>query len=607
MDPLAHMAPAIEQESSESTAFDRRSEEVEAFDSQSQDLEAHDEEEEEEIEELRQISSRQASIYRTMSMSGSVQSNESVLPGFGAKKSYPPFVGDPIEYEVDFTGPHDPMHPHNWPLSHKALSCISMGFFTFVIAFGSGIIASGAEQIAEEFHVGRVVAVLTVALYVVGFATGPVIWAPLSELYGRKLPLVFCALTFNCFIFGAATAKDLQTLMICRFFAGFFGACPIAVVGAAFSDVFNNHQRGYSTIVFAAAVFIGPMLAPIVGGYIVANESLGWRWTCYITGIIGSAAMVQMIFLVRESYAPIILSRKAANLRLRTGNWAIHAPIDLVSFDFQSLVSRTLTRPLSMLFTEPILLLLTIYTAFVYGILYLFLETIPVVFGLGYGWSSGKNALPYIALIIGELIGGCVCAYGERYYHKQLKHSNGLPVPEARLPPMILGGFVFPIGIFWLCWTGAFPEKVHWIVPTISGLFSGMGLMLLFLPSINYIIDAYLIFAASALAGNTFMRSGFAAAFPVFGVPMFNNLNVKWVGTIIGSFAAILAPVPIFFFIYGKRIRASSRYNPMVAIQQMQTAKKQEIEEREKLVKNAERKIQRGRVGSVESSAISPF
>ena len=106
------------------------------------------------------------------------------------------------------------------------------------------------------------------SLYVLGFATGPILWAPLSELKGRRLPLLIGMFGFSIFQVAVATGKDLQTVLLCRFFGGLFGACPLAVVAAVFSDMFDNRTRGLAITVFSMTVFSGPLLAPFIGGFI---------------------------------------------------------------------------------------------------------------------------------------------------------------------------------------------------------------------------------------------------------------------------------------------------------------------------------------------------
>ncbi|KAG0686300.1 hypothetical protein C6P40_004560, partial [Pichia californica] len=228
-------------------------------------------------------------------------------------------------------------------------------------------------------------------------------------------------------------------------------------------------------------------------------------------------------------------------------NWGIHAPHDEFTLNVKEIVENNLARPIKMLFTEPILFLISIYNAFIYGMLYLFLEAYPIVFAEGYGMVAGVAELPYFGLVIGQLLGGLYCIYSERSYNKKMREAGGKIIPENRLPPMIAGGIAFPIGLLWFCWTGNYHKTVHWIVPTVSGLFTGFGLIAIFNPSMNYIIDAYLIFAASAMAANSFLRSAFGAVFPLFATFMFLNMGTNWAGLLLGLFAAVLILCPVCF------------------------------------------------------------
>jgi DHA1 family multidrug resistance protein-like MFS transporter len=491
---------------------------------------------------------------------GSRKKDNTPLPKMGGGREYPPDLPDRDAWRVDFDGPDDPIFPHNWAIKRKITICVILGFATLCSAWGSAVYAPAAPFIMVEYGIGQVTATLGVSLYVLGFASGPVMWAPLSELYGRKPPLVVSMFGLTVFTFGVAVGKDIQTIMICRFFAGFLGAAPLVVVAAAFADLFDNTKRGIALSIFSGTVFTGPILAPVVGGFI-ANSYLGWRWTQYITGIMAGFATCLVVFFYQETYHPIILAGKAQELRRRTGNWGIYASQEAVELDLNDIVTKNLTRPVVMLVREPIILLITIYTAFIYGILYLCLEAYPIVFTENYGWSGGKANLPYLGLAVGQL---CACVLIatvlEPRYVKAVQKNNGKPVPEARLPGMILGAIAFPIGIFWFTWTGNYAEHVHWAAPTVAGLFIGFGLLSIFLCAINYIVDAYLVFAASALAGNTFLRSACGAAFPLFAAAMFHNLGTNWAGTLIGCIAVVLLPVPILFYIYGKTIRGKSKY-----------------------------------------------
>lgn len=427
-------------------------------------------------------------------------------------KGLPPKLsGDHDDYLVELTSDDDPANAKSWAFKRKMVTALVLGFDTLVASWGSSVYSAAVAPVSVEFGVSRVVAILGLTLYICGFATGPLAFAPLSEIYGRKLPITGACFVFTCFMFAAATAKDFQTLMLCRFFAGVFASCPLAVVGGAFSDLFGNETRGNAIAAFSALVFIGPFISPIVGAFITQSY-LGWRWTEYITGIMGALALILDFFLLEETYQKTILQKRAAHIRTESQNFAIHHISEEESIEFHDLLHKHLLVPIKLLFLEPIVFLITIYTAFIYGILYLFLEAYPIVFAEKRGINEAVATLPYIGLIIGVLIGCAIVIAFEPRYNRKLKANNNLPVPEQRLLPMMIGAVLFPIGLFWFAWTGNYPS-VPWYVPTLSGLLTGAGIMTIFLQALNYIIDAYLVVAASAIAANTFLRSFFGAGF----------------------------------------------------------------------------------------------
>ncbi|KAI0479186.1 major facilitator superfamily transporter [Xylariaceae sp. FL0804] len=482
------------------------------------------------------------------------------MPAFGGGKPFPPPLPEQDEYVVEFDGPDDPYHAQNWATKKKLLTAAMLGYTTMTSAFTSSIFSAATGAVAKQFNVSTEVGILGVSLYVLGFATGPTFWAPLSELKGRRLPIVLSMFGFSIFSIACATAKDLQTLLICRFFAGFFGACPLAVVAAVFSDMFNNATRGVAITLFSMAVFTGPLLAPFIGGYIVTS-SLGWRWTMYLASIMGWAAFILDFLFLEETYPPVILIEKAAELRRRTKNWGIHAKQEEIEVDVKELIQKNFSRPMRLLFTEPIVTSISVYMAFIYGLLYLFLTAYPFVFEGVHGFTPGQSGLAFFGMIIGQLAAGTTVLLTQPSYQRKLAANNGVPIPEWRLPMIIVGGVAFTAGIFWFGWSG-YRADVHWIVPAASGLLTGYGLMAIFLQALNYLVDAYLMFAASAIAGNTFLRSLCGAGFPLFASYMFNGLGIQWASTVLGCIAAVLIPIPVIFYLYGARIRSKSKFAP---------------------------------------------
>ncbi|CUS13492.1 unnamed protein product [Tuber aestivum] len=482
------------------------------------------------------------------------------LPPFGGGREYPPPLPHRDRYLVDFSGPDDPVHGQNWPLKKKLITAAVLGYTTLVSAWGSSVFSSATAQVAMYFGISTEVATLGLSFYVLGFASGPLVWAPYSELKGRRPPLLLGIFGFSIFQIAVAVAKDVQTVLICRFWGGFFASSPLAVVGAVFADIFGQETRGTAIAVFSMAVFSGPLFAPIAGGFI-AESYLGWRWTEYITAIMGFFALFLCIFFLEETYPPVILVAKATKLRRLTKNWGIHAKQEELEVNFRELVEKNFSRPLKLLVTEPIILLLSLYTAFVYGILYIFLTAYPIVFSEMRGYGLGVSALPYIGMVVGMLFGGLLVIAFQPWTNRRMRANNNVPIPEDRLVPAIIGSILFPIGIFWFSWTGNYPN-VHWAAPTLAGIPLGIGLITIFLQSLNYLIDAYLMFAASAIAANTFLRSAFAAGFPLFGRQMFHNLGVNWAGSLLGFIAIAMIPIPIGFFFFGARIRKRSKWAP---------------------------------------------
>ncbi|KEF57026.1 MFS transporter, DHA1 family, multidrug resistance protein [Exophiala aquamarina CBS 119918] len=486
------------------------------------------------------------------------------LPEFGGGKPYPPALPEREEYVVEFDGKDDPLHPQNWPFSRKLYLGAILAYTCLCSTFTSSVFSASTTTVARVFGIGLEVATLSTSLYVLGYAFGPLVWGPFSELQGRKLPILVGMFGFSIFNFGCAAAKDIQTVMLCRFFTGLFGSCPLAVVAAVFADMFDNTQRGPAVVIFSAMVFMGPMLGPFIGGFINASY-LGWRWNVYLPGIMGSASFLLNLFFLKESYAPVVLVSKAAELRRRTKNWGIHAKQEEVEVDFRELVTKNFSRPLRLLVSEPIILAITIYMSFIYGLLYLFLTAYPLVFAGVHGFKPGVSGLPFFGMVVGIFIVAAYIIFTSKQYNKKLEANGGIPVPEWRLPPVMIGGVLFALGLFWFGW-GGYKRSVHWIVPTLSGLFTGFGLLAIFIQCFNYLIDSYLMFAASAIAANTFLRSITAAGFPLFARQMFDGMGIEWASTLLGCFAFLLVPIPVLFYLYGAKLRAKSKFAPTMAI-----------------------------------------
>lgn len=319
---------------------------------------------------------------------------------------------------------------------------------TFCVTFASSVFSTATVPTAILFGVSEEVMVLGTSLFVLGFAFGPIVWGPFSELYGRKIPLFTGFFIFAIFQVPVAVAQNIYTVMICRFFGGFFASAPLAIVGGSFVDFFGPIDRGIAVTIFSAATFIGPVAGPIVGGF-VTQSYLGWRWTAWITCFMAFAFGTAGFLIVPETFAPVLLQRRAKKIRYQTRNWAIHAKADEKEVNLKEIGHKYLLKPFVMLSLEPILVLVTLYMALIYGILYLFFEVYPISFQEERGWNDGVGALPFLSITVGVLMGGALIIFVTKTRFARKLKENGQVVPEERLIPMMIGGAVLPVGLFW--------------------------------------------------------------------------------------------------------------------------------------------------------------
>ncbi|KAF2029718.1 citrinin biosynthesis transporter CtnC [Setomelanomma holmii] len=460
---------------------------------------------------------------------------------------------------VEFEEPNDPGNPKNWTTKRRWAITVSMGLLVFTVTFASSIFSVNIDTVQEKFNVKLVTATLGVALFVLGFVFGPIIFGPMSEVLGRKIPLLSGFALFAIFQIPVALAQNITTICVGRFLGGFFASAPLAVVGGALADLWDPIPRAYAICVFAAGGFAGPVAGPIAGGFITESH-LGWRWTSWITLIMAGFLGTVGFFVIPETSAARILQLRAAKLRKETGNTQYYSKADENKLTMQNVVHVYLLRPFVMFVQEPILALVTAYMSFLYGIVYLLFEAFPVSFYQERGWSLGVSQLPFAAFIVGIIMGAGVIAYSTATNFTRAYVKHGKSIPEERLPPMIVGAIALPVGLFWFAWTSN--PHITWVPQVLSIALIGLGCMVPFWQGMSYLIDCYGFYSNSAIAVNTFIRSFFGAFFPLFTHAMYHNLGVPWATSLLGFICVVFLPVPILFYVYGARIRAKSKWAP---------------------------------------------
>ncbi|KDN67199.1 putative major facilitator superfamily transporter [Colletotrichum sublineola] len=213
--------------------------------------------------------------------------------------------------------PNDPRDPMNLGKTVRWSLAVMVAWTTFAVSFLSSGYTAGIPEITKQFRVSEEIATLGVSFYVLGFAIGPLVWAPLSELYGRQLMFFISYGLLTAFTAGGAGANSIATVLVLRFFAGSFGSSPLSNSGGVITDIFPDSERGLAVCFFSAAPFLGPTLGPILGGFFVTAN--GWRWLMGLLTIISGVFWILGTAVVPETYAPYLLRRRAAELSKRTG------------------------------------------------------------------------------------------------------------------------------------------------------------------------------------------------------------------------------------------------------------------------------------------------
>ncbi|KAF7433191.1 hypothetical protein PC9H_005140 [Pleurotus ostreatus] len=426
----------------------------------------------------------------------------------------------------------DSANPRNWSFRKKWTAAGIVSLYTFVSPLASSMMAPGLLQVAEQYHVTNPTTLaMTLSIFLLAYALGPLVLAPLSEMYGRTWVLHIANILFLGFNIGCAFSPNAGSLIAFRFLAGLAGSTPIACGGGSISDLFAERDRAGAMAVFTLGPLLGPVIGPIAGGFVA--QSIGPKYVfIIIAGLCAFIAAVGIPFL-HETYAPVLRQRLAR-------------PNDLEKLiDVKAPTAREKMHYLWLNISRP-------------GIYYLMFATFANFFKEAYNFSPGIGGLCYLGLGIGFFIATMFGArIGDQIYASLSAKNGGVGKPEMRVPALIFGSFFVPIGLFWYGWSAQ--ARLYWIMPIIgSGIF-GFGKTIETLPIQLYLVDAF-SYAASALAAASVLRSLLGFIFPLFGQQMYNALGLGGGNSLLAGLSIILGiPFPIWIWYNGERIRLRSK------------------------------------------------
>ncbi|KAI9838424.1 MAG: hypothetical protein M1838_004612 [Thelocarpon superellum] len=461
---------------------------------------------------------------------------------------------------ADWYATDDAANPQNWSQWKKAFVALQIDLYTFVVYAGSSIYVSSELGVMAEFGVGAPKASLGLALYVLGYGIGPLLWAPMSEIptFGRNVPYVASFAIYLILCVPTALSNNLAGLLVLRFLQGFLGSPCLANGGASMQDLYSFMYLPYSLSSWVSAAFAAPALGPLISGFAVTAEN--WRWSLWEILWMASPVFLLWFFFLPETSASNILLRRATRLRQLTGNERIRsqAEINRRGLTTNAIVFDALIKPLEIMIKDPAVLFTNLYTALTYGIYYSFFEVFALVYGPIYGFNLGETGALFVCIVV-----GCVLAMAIyfSYIHFSLipdMKANGMRPQEWRLRPALLAVFGPPIGLFLFAWTAN--EHVHWIVSVIGITIYALSCYILLQCIFVYIPMTYPPYAASLFASNDLCRSAFATGAVLFSRPMFINLGIgQGVSLLAGLSVMGIIGMWLLYF-YGADLRARSKF-----------------------------------------------
>lgn len=471
-----------------------------------------------------------------------------------AKEEKDPFL-------VEFT-PDDPGNPKNWKPWYKWHCTMLSSLLILNSTLASSIPSSALANVMAEFGVSQEVAILQVTLFLLGYVVGPSFWAPVSEIWGRKPIFIITLFVYTTVTIGCALAPNITCLLLCRLITGTAAASPLTNSGGVVTDIWTLDKIGIPLATFSCSPFLGPVLGPILGGFEAqygdVGSSRGWQWTYYTCLIFGFVCLLLVIFFLPETYGPTIIERRTKKIRKETGDDRYYCATEKHRPPLGQLLKISLSRPMRLQITEPIVIFSSIYISIVYGVLYMTFEAFPLIFRGVHGFSVGISGLSFISIAIGIGFFLIVTVIYDRRFQRVARETKRLPPVEMRLEPTLhFGSFAFAIGLWWLGWTG-YKASIPWQAPMAAGIPLGFGIVMIFMSFLNYLASTYVTFSASALAANTITRSIVGAVCPLvrtlqlflifaytlqFVDQMFTGMKIQYAATLLAGVATVLCAV----------------------------------------------------------------
>ncbi|RDB16005.1 Efflux pump atB [Hypsizygus marmoreus] len=452
----------------------------------------------------------------------------------------------------------DKRNPANFSLKKKWAITAMACFLTLFSASAASTYNMGFGSMIRDLSCTRFQATIGLSVYALGFGVVPLVSASFSEEFGRQPLYIASALGFMLMYMMVALSKNIQTVILARLLQGAFGSTGATMVGGTIADIWSARERGLPMSIFAVCALGGTGLGPIYAGWIEMNPRLEWRWIQWIQMITFASYFIFIPIIMTETRTAILLTKIAKKIRKETGDHRYRARIEDERASLQTLIFISCTRPIHLMFTEPIVLSFSLWIGFAWGITYCLITSISGVFSTLHNFNIGAVGSTFAVMTVGSIIGFFANMYQEKLYHKDFPKRG----PEARLHMACAAAVFLPVGMFVYAWSSY--SHVHWIVQMFGITIYVFATFAIYLAVFSYLADCYGPFASSALAGQSLARNLSATAFPLFTEQMFRKLGYRWANTLFGFIAVAMIPIPFVLFFYGPVIRRKSKFSRMV-------------------------------------------
>ncbi|KAI5478785.1 hypothetical protein MNV49_004611 [Pseudohyphozyma bogoriensis] len=466
-------------------------------------------------------------------------------------------MGQPEAVGIAFAH-NDPENPQGgWATGKRWRSLFIALFVSYTSAFNATANGAASGKLVKQFHTTSSIFQTSSFTYLVMLGIGPMVFAPVSESFGRRPTLVILTGIIAILFIPQALTPNIYGLIITRLFQGTAACIEGPVAAGVVADLYAKVDRGGPFALFVLTIFTANATGPVCANWIV--QKIGWHWLYWVQLIAAVVCFLLCLFFFDESRGEVILAKRAEKLTEETGRHHYVAGVDIALTETIWEATRiSVSRPIKYLFTEPIVTGISLYIGFAWGVVFLFVGAVAHVFQKTYGFSQGQSGTVLICGFIGAFIGFLETIFvQERFYSNAVKAGGGKAAPEVRLYSASVGAWVFCIGCFGFAWTAR--PWIHWIAPCIFLVIINSGIYTMYLATYAYLGDVYNEFSSSAQASQGLLRNTLGATFPFFGVIMYDKLTFPWASTLLGFIAGFFAFVPAILIMYGAKLRERSK------------------------------------------------